>query len=53
MRVSRAVIVTGVCAAIIAAGYVAAPDKLPTLDLVVPASGSPTSASDATEVPTP
>gem|GEM_PF-4373492 len=53
MRASRAVIVTGVCAAIIAAGVVAAPEKLPTLDLVVPASDASSGDTAATEVPTP
>lgn len=53
MRASRAVIVTGVCAAIIAAGIAAAPDKLPSLDLVVPASDASNGDSEATGMPTP
>lgn len=46
MRASRQVIVGGLCAAIIAAGYVAAPDSLPTLELVVPGAEGNAAASD-------
>ncbi len=53
MRAPRAVIVAGVCAAIIVAGVAAAPDKLPSLDLVVPASDASTSDGEAPGVPSP
>ncbi len=53
MRAPRAVAVAAVCAAIIAAGIAAAPDKLPSLDLVVPASDTSTSDGDGAGVPTP
>lgn len=46
MRASRALIVGASCAAIVAAGYVAAPKELPTLTFVVPA-GEATPAPDA------
>jgi len=48
MRATRAVAVAVVCAAIVAVGYAAAPEPLPTLELVTPASTSATDTQEAT-----
>lgn len=50
MRGSRAVIVAGGCASILGAGWVAAPDELPALDLAEP---TPSATPDAGESSSP
>lgn len=48
MRATRAVTVAVVCAAILAAGYAVAPEPLPALELVTPASNSTTDSQEPT-----
>ena len=48
MRATRAVAVAGVCGAIIAIGFAAAPEPLPRLELVTPASTPVTDTQEDT-----
>lgn len=47
MRASRAVIVGALCAVILGVGYAAAPEPLPALELVTPASTATTPSEEA------
>ncbi|WP_062465606.1 FMN-binding protein [Demequina maris] len=53
MRASRAVLVAGGCAAIVGAGWAAAPKELPTLDLVAPSSPDASPRASASASPDP
>jgi hypothetical protein len=48
MRATRVVTVAVVCGAILAVGFVAAPEPLPALELVTPASTPVTGTQEAT-----
>lgn len=47
MRATRVLVVAGVCAAIVAVGYAAAPEPLPALQLVTPSAAPTTDGAEA------
>lgn len=47
MRATRVLVVAGVCTAIVAVGYAAAPEPLPALELVTPSTTPTTDGEEA------